>query len=68
MDKEMSFNDENLVPDTEASVILNVAVQTVRNWRHKGAGPAYHKFGRAVRYRIRDLREYIRQNRVEPTN
>jgi hypothetical protein len=55
-----------VVDEKQASKILNVAVQTLRNWRHMRRGPAYIKFGRAVRYPLSDLEQYIQSNRIDP--
>jgi len=35
-------------------------------WRHLCKGPKYHKLGRAVRYSMRDLEEYMDGRIVEP--
>jgi hypothetical protein len=40
--------------------------QTLASWRFEGRGPAYYKIGRKVVYYEEDLREFLRQNRVEP--
>ena len=50
----------DLVDEREAAAILDVAVNTLRNWRWKGQGPRARKLGlRAVRYSIADLRAFI---------
>lgn len=55
------------IPDTEAGPILGVAVQTLRNWRSKGAGPIYFRVGaRAIRYDVEDLQRYIDARKVRP--
>jgi len=53
-----------------AAVILGVAVQTLRNWRHLRRGPAYIKLspgnrGR-VAYLVGDLKAYIDERRIDP--
>lgn len=41
----------DLVDEKEVAAILDVAVQTLRNWRWRGEGPPYVKIGkRLVRY------------------
>ena len=35
-----------------------VCVGTLSNWRHKGEGPRYVKFGRSVRYPVAAVLEY----------
>jgi len=50
----------DLVDDKEAAAILGATVQTLRNWRWKGAGPRYRKIGqRLVRYHRADLAAFI---------
>lgn len=59
---------DDLLADTEAAQYLNVALQTVRNWRWKrGTGPKFHKIGqRIIRYRRRDLDAFIARGASEP--
>ena len=54
------------INEKQASIILGVAVQTLRNWRHQRRGPAYVKLGRSVRYRILDLDEYLLNRKIDP--
>ncbi|WP_319524667.1 helix-turn-helix domain-containing protein [uncultured Desulfosarcina sp.] len=57
---------DELLTDREAARLLNLKVQTLRNWRFQGRGPAYHKFGAAVRYAMEDIKAYRDQSRVSP--
>ena len=41
--------------------MLGVAIATLHAWRRAGKPPAFIRLGRAVRYRLSDLRELIRQ-------
>lgn len=34
---------------------LGVSVSMMANWRRRGGGPRFAKFGKAVRYDVRDL-------------
>ncbi len=52
--------------EKQASKFLNVAVQTLRNWRHRRKGPVYVKLGRSVRYLLADLENYIQGRRINP--
>ena len=54
-------NPADLLDETEAAASLNVAVQTLRNWRWKGGeGLRYVKIGkRTVRYRRADVEAFI---------
>jgi len=53
----------------QAAEFLNLKKCTLEAWAIRGGGPAFVKFGRAVRYRISDLENYIknqtRQNTIE---
>jgi excisionase family DNA binding protein len=40
---------------SEAAAYLNLQKSTLEAWAVRGGGPAFVKFGRAVRYRIADL-------------
>lgn len=54
------LNPADLLDENEAATTLNVAVQTLRNWRWKGEGPRYVKVGaRLVRYRRSDLAAFV---------
>lgn len=56
--------------DREAASFLGVAVQTMRNWRHVGKGPVYHKMSDGprgpIRYLIEDLIVFRDQRRIDP--
>jgi predicted site-specific integrase-resolvase len=54
------------VDERQASKLLGVAVQTLRNWRHLRRGPAYVKMGRSVRYEVKDLETYLHKKKVDP--
>ena len=56
-----------LFTDVEAAEILSHKVQTLRNWRFNGKGPAYLKMGRSIRYTEKDLETFMEENRVVPT-
>jgi hypothetical protein len=54
-----------LVNEKEAAKLLNLGIQTLRNWRCRRTGPPYLKLcGRLVRYDYRDLVEYARSRRI----
>jgi hypothetical protein len=44
--------------EVEAAEYLSVSVGTLQDWRLHKTGPAYHKFGRAVRYALVELERY----------
>lgn len=53
-----------LMNDKQAAKFLDVGLQTLRNWRFLRKGPDYHKLGRAVRYRERDLLKYLESRKI----
>lgn len=62
----MNQNLENLraLPQEEAAALLNLKPKTLEAWRYAGRGPRFVKFGRLVRYRVRDLEEFMNQQTV----
>jgi len=43
----------------EAATFLGVKPSTLEQWRWSGRGPRFVKLGRACRYRLADLEEYM---------
>jgi hypothetical protein len=56
------------VDEHEAAGFLGSAVQTLRNWRVTGRGPAFYKFEGSVRYEMGDLCAYARSRRRTSTS
>ena len=56
-----------LVDTKAAAEILGLSVATLKKYRMVGGGPAFHKFGRSVRYDLNDIAEYSRMNRYDNT-
>lgn len=55
-----ALRSSDLLDESEVAATLNVAVQTLRNWRWRGEGPRFVKLGkRAVRYRRGDLDAFV---------
>jgi len=44
-----------------------MAVSTLNKWRCCGGGPVFIKMGRSVRYRIKDLNDYVEGRQAEST-
>ena len=59
------MNPDRAMNETEAADRLGLAVATLRAWRHRGQGPRFVRFGRAVRYLMEDLGDYIDGCRVD---
>lgn len=47
--------DKPILTPAEAASYLCLAVGTLANWRWRGEGPTYVRYGHRVRYRLRDL-------------
>lgn len=54
------------VDEKKAAIILDISVQTLRNWRLMRKGPVYFKMGRSVRYKVADLNAYTDERRIDP--
>ena len=48
----------------KAAEFLSVSPQTLEIWRHNAEGPRYVKLGRAVRYAVSDLVEFMESNQI----
>lgn len=56
----LAQHPNRLLTDVVAAQYIGVAVQTMRNWRWRGAGPKWIRIGeRLIRYRQRDLDAFI---------
>jgi hypothetical protein len=53
--------------ESEAALRLGVKAATLRAWRHQGKGPAFVRFGRAVRYLVRDIEDFEQASRHAPS-
>lgn len=63
------MNDANGIQpltESQAAARLGLKVATLRAWRQKGKGPAYVRLGRAVRYLMTDVEDFIQSNRQIP--
>jgi len=50
----------NLLTDTEVAALCGCAVQTLRNMRWRGEGPAWVRLGgRMIRYKPADVQAFI---------
>lgn len=50
---------------SQVAELLGLSVATLRAWRHRGKGPRFLRFGRAVRYLPADLDEFIHASAVD---
>lgn len=60
--------EQKILNEVEVSKLINLALPTLRNWRHLRRGPKYLKMGKSVRYFESDVIEYVNSRRVSPEN
>lgn len=51
----------------EASILTGIAAATLATWRSRGGGPPFSKVGSIVRYKRRDLIEFMAAHRMSNT-
>lgn len=51
----------------EAAEYLGIKKTTLEAWRCRGGCPRYVKLGRAVRYRVKDLDQFVEERTVSHT-
>jgi len=56
---------EQAMTENETARRLGLSVATLRAWRHRGRGPTFVRFGRAVRYLPSDVADFIAASRVD---
>ncbi len=59
---------ERLITEHEAAAFIGYTVRALQNWRLRGGGPRFVKVSaRSVRYRRRDLIDWIEERLVAST-
>jgi predicted DNA-binding transcriptional regulator AlpA len=64
---EQTSNTSRATNELETAQWLGLSVATLRSWRHRGMGPNFVKFGRAVRYLRHDVEAFIETSLVRTT-
>ena len=59
---------DSLLTEIQSAQLLNLSTRTLQTWRLRGGGPRFVKAGRAVRYRRRDLLQWIEQATISSTS
>jgi len=57
-------HEDKYVDEKYVSEFLGLALATVRDMRFHSRGPGWHKFGRAVRYRLSEVRAWAEAQKV----
>jgi excisionase family DNA binding protein len=50
---------DSLLTTTEAARVLRVSPRTLERFRTSGTGPRFLRIGSSIRYKGRDLRDYL---------
>jgi predicted DNA-binding transcriptional regulator AlpA len=68
MDNLPHLKTPRYLKETEVSAITGLALQTIRNHRFNGVGIPYIKMlpGRAVRYSLADIIEWMESRKIHP--
>lgn len=66
--ESLPSDPDALLTEAQAGSFLNLSVRTLQAWRLRGGGPCYVKCGRAVRYRRRNLVEWMDANTTTSTS
>ena len=61
------FDDTRFYRTTDPELDVIATRGTLGQWRHRGYGPPYVRFGNRVLYEGRALNSWLDQHRVEPT-
>jgi predicted DNA-binding transcriptional regulator AlpA len=64
----MDNPDDRLLTGREAAFLLRLSERTMERHRATGTGPRYIQLGRAIRYRRRDLADYIERAARQSTS
>ena len=58
--------DDVLLTEQQVSEMTQISVRTLQRWRAQGTGPAWVRVHRFVRYRKREVEEWLRQGNQRP--
>ena len=61
------FQDDQYYRTTDEELSVIATRGTLSQWRFRGEGPPYVKFGNRVLYEGRALNDWLDSHRVEPT-
>lgn len=65
-DQKTPGGPASLLTEQQVSVMIKVSVAALRKWRLERRGPPVLKIGRLVRYRERDIEEWLASCAKEP--
>lgn len=68
MNTQSNPDPNTLMDEREAASMLCYSVRALQNWRHRGGGPKFIRVSaRSIRYRRRDLLDWIESRTVSNT-
>jgi predicted site-specific integrase-resolvase len=62
------LDPEYLMTEVQTCELLSVSTRTLQAWRLRGNGPVFVKIGRSVRYKRRDIANWVRDNTLSSTS
>jgi excisionase family DNA binding protein len=63
----IELTNGNALNERQAAKYLGVSAGTLRLWRSENRSPRYFRAGKLIRFRVRDLNEWIEQRLSAPT-
>jgi hypothetical protein len=57
---------DDWLSEKETAASVEKSIRTLRQWRRKGVGPPYARFGRTIKYHLPALVEHFKANEVRP--
>ena len=61
------LENSQLLNDKQVAKLTGRALQTIRNDRFNRTGISYVRVGRSIRYKVQDVLDFIKRNRIETT-
>jgi hypothetical protein len=58
--------EHGLIDQKRLAEYLDRPERTIEDWRMRGRGPAFIRVGQQVRYRVRDIQQWLDENTVRP--
>jgi hypothetical protein len=55
-------NTPRLLNEKQTAQSLGVSAAALRKWRSEGRGPKFARVGRCIRYDLRSIERFLRQN------
>lgn len=62
-DLKSPYDPDQMLTEHQVADMVCQSVRTIQKWRVTGYGPAFFKIGRSVRYRRREVGQWIEEKR-----